>query len=89
MFVKFVKLSVFILTRGLILFIERLPSALYKQHRSNVLNRTRNSSRDRSLLHKDARPEPILRSGIHAPIRESQLADMPICRVRRCRRADS
>ena len=61
----------------------------YKLHRTDISCRTGNTRSDRSLLHKEARPKPVLRSRIRAPIREAQLADMPIRGVCRSRRADS
>lgn len=49
------------------------------------LLRSRNIRRNRSFLHEDTGPEPVLRSRVGTPIVKSQLADMPIRRVSRGR----
>lgn len=54
-----------------------------------LCQRTRNACGNRSLLHKDSRPEPILCSFVSAAVIKSQLSNMEVGRIGRSGSADS
>lgn len=50
--------------------------------------RPRNARRNRSLLNPNTRPVPVLRRRVRTTVGQTQLADVPVFRIGRRRRAD-